>query len=352
MARSTNDEILELRAEYERLADVVEERLSRVLAPADIMMHITHRIKTPESIKGKLAKKSAHYQNVRDLYDILGFRVICYFAEDVDLVAKLVAENFRIDWSRSKDKRELIDAQSFGYLSLHYVCALPESADDGQDLWFELQIRTILQHSWAEIEHDLGYKTEFEVPRSIRRSFSRAASLLETADILFSQIREELEEYKAAVKADVVNNKIDEVYFDRVSIVEFTAHNRVYQTFLHEVAGICGAQIVDGHPEHLLPAIDFLGIRTLKDMVDLIEEEHDLALSYAEQKLRDSGLYLLSSTVGYRYLFNARLVTGGYGKEKLREACLLYTDDEKAIERDIQAVMAERERLGHQGVTP
>jgi hypothetical protein len=63
-------------------------------------------------------------------------------------------------------------------------------------------------------------------------------------------------------------------------------------------------------------------------------------------------LYLLSSTVGYRYLFNARLVTGDFSREKLRKAYLLYTDDMSVIERDIDAVMAERERLGHQGVTP
>ena len=76
------------------------------------------------------------------------------------------------------------------------MCALPDNYGELNNLWFEIQIKTILQHSWAEIEHDLGYKTEFEVPRNIRRSFSKAASLLETVDDIFSDIRTKRIQYR------------------------------------------------------------------------------------------------------------------------------------------------------------
>ena len=148
---------------------MVDDRLHQMLFGDDNpMIMITHRIKTVDSIKGKLERKSDYYKDIHDLRDILGFRVICHFLEDVNLMAKRISEIFRVDWSKSKDKRELIDARSFGYLSLHYICALPEEEGELSNLWFEIQIRTILQHSWAEIEHDLGYKAEIEVPREIR----------------------------------------------------------------------------------------------------------------------------------------------------------------------------------------
>ncbi len=178
---ATDDEIQELLERYKNLESPVNERMSHIFSGKLSLIHITHRVKTAASIKEKLERKL--YSSIYDIHDILGFRVICYISDDVDLAAKLISENFRVDWKRSKDKRKIIDARSFGYVALHYVCALP---DDVSNLWFEIQIKTILQHSWAEIEHDLGCKTEIEVPREIRRSFSKAASLLERLQTIFS----------------------------------------------------------------------------------------------------------------------------------------------------------------------
>lgn len=331
---------------YKRLEDVVVGKLHKILLTNNNpMIYITHRIKTVDSIKGKLTRKADHYTDIHGLRDILGVRVICYFLEDVDLMAKLIADNFRVDWSNSKDKRELIDARSFEYLSLHYICALPEEDGELSDLWFEIQIRTILQHSWAEIEHDLGYKAEIEVPRDIRRSFSRAASLLETTDLLFADIRKKLMEYKANVEENMKRKELDHIYFDAVTLTEFTSHNEIYLNVLNEIAAITNAHITESNPKSLLSSIEFLGLDTLQKMIDLINKRHDLIIKIARDALKDSGLDELSSTVVYYYLFRAELISGDYSRERIREFYMLTAKNEKSADYNTERILKERKAL-------
>ncbi|MBR1478086.1 MAG: hypothetical protein IJ608_09030 [Lachnospiraceae bacterium] len=344
MQRESDREINELIEKYRKLEDIVDEKLHNILsADGNSLLHITHRIKTLYSIKGKLERKPDLYSSIYDMRDILGFRVICYFSSDMDRAAELISKAFRVDFDKSKDKRKLIDARSFGYQALHYICALNEDEGELSNLWFEIQIKTILQHSWAEIEHDLGYKVEVEVPRSIRRSFSRAASLLETTDIIFSEIKEELEAYSAKVRESIRNETLDELYFDRITLTEFTAHNKKYRELLEKIAGITNAHITEGSTENQLPLIEFLNIHTLEDMIHLIDEEGETALRLAEKSLRASELDELSSTVAYYYLFRAKLINGDYSRERIREFFALTSKNEKTIENNTEKILNERE---------
>ena len=336
----TDEEIQELLERYKNLENAVNERMKQIFSGKLSLIHVTHRIKTIDSIKGKLERKPDLYSSIYDIYDILGFRVICYISDDVDLAAKLISENFRVDWKRSNDKRKLIDARSFGYSALHYVCALP---DDDSNLWFEIQIKTILQHSWAEIEHDLGYKTEIEVPREIRRSFSKAASLLETADDIFSEIRAKLTAYTISVKNDIVNQKFDNIFFDKITLEEFTRSNDSYCKLLNEIAAITNAKILEQSPESQLPLILFLNIKTFGDMITLINKQHDLALKLARELLQNSEIDELASTAAYHFLFRAELITGNYSREKIREFFALTTKSGKSIEHNTDKIMKARE---------
>lgn len=331
---------------YRRLETIVNERMHNILeAGGNPRAYITHRIKTLESIQGKIERKRNVYADVSDMRDILGFRVICFFLGDVDKIAGLLAEHFRVDWSRSKDKRELIDARSFGYVSLHYICALPEDAGELSDLWFEVQIKTMLQHSWAEIEHDLGYKAEIEVPRDVRRSFSRAASLLETADFIFADIRNRLVEYEAEVKDNIRKESLADMSFDAVTLAEFTAHNSTYRSLLNEIAAITNAHITEGNPKNQLPLIDFLGINSLEEMTGLISSRRKLALELADNALRDSELDELSSTVAYHYIFWAELISGGYSGERINEFFMLAYRDKKIADHNTERILKARQSL-------
>ncbi len=344
--------ILDRIDKYKKLEGIVEERLKKAISYNErTLIHVSHRIKTTKSIKEKLRDRHDEFPDLASLYDLLGFRVICYFQEDIDEIAELIAGSFRVDWDRSKDRRKLIDPTPFGYTSLHYICALPGDAGYPEalcNLWFEVQIRTILMHSWAEIEHDLGYKTEFGVPRAIRRKFSQVSGLLETADDIFSDIRKEMAEYKAQVRENISNDCADDMELDGVTLSEFTSSSKIYQSLLSDIAAITSANITYANPENQLKLLDFLGVHTLGDLVEMIRKNRDLTLELATIRLSGSELEELTTTAPFYYLYRARLIRSDLSREKIKEFFSLMTEDPITINRTTNWI--ESERFAREGV--
>lgn len=109
---------------------------------------------------------------------------------------------------------------------MHKIVSLSESRTclseyrNYKGLKAEIQIRSILQHAWAEMEHDLGYKGSTSVPPHIERKFTRLAGVLELADQEFTRIHEETEAYRHSLE-DVINNEPRSVGLDEISIASF-----------------------------------------------------------------------------------------------------------------------------------
>jgi len=184
---------------FEALGQAMRARLEAELARGGLEgFHVHYRVKAPESLAQKVARPDKTYERLEDVTDLVGLRVITYFEDTIEQVARRVEASFRVDVDRSVDKRKLQEPSSFGYSSLHYICRPPEELLEGHPEWdwpFEIQIRTILQHAWAEMEHDLGYKSPEAVPRPVRRRFSRLAGLLEIADHEFVELRRTMRTY-------------------------------------------------------------------------------------------------------------------------------------------------------------
>ncbi len=174
---------------------------------------VTGRAKSVASFAAKAARvadgQAVFADPLREITDQIGVRVITYVHSDVQAVADLLADQVVVYDDRDMGQ-ETAGEGRFGYASRHLLVGL-DPVREGQD-GFELlrgrqaqiQIRTVLQHAWAEFEHDIRYKgtiPDEHVPDFDRR-FTLAAGLLELADREFSTIRDRLRDGMAETATD------------------------------------------------------------------------------------------------------------------------------------------------------
>lgn len=193
------------RPTYELLTNTVKNTLESLIKNVKIdYLSITARTKEIDSFVEKIGRKN--YQNPsQEVTDLAGIRVITFIESDALKVNELIKNSFNVDDSKSLDKSDELGIDKFGYRSFHFVCdlgearcALPEFSLF-QDLVFEIQVRTVLQHAWAEIEHDRNYKFAGELPPSIKRRLHLLAGVLELTDREFNNLATELDNYSIEV---------------------------------------------------------------------------------------------------------------------------------------------------------
>lgn len=256
------------------------EKLLLVLARAKgVGVHsVTNRVKSESSVQRKLLDKKSGSNSINSLTDLLGLRVITYFPDEVDQIAELIESEFLVDLDNSIDKRKVLDPDRFGYLSLHYVASIGESRQNlpdwlpYKDVKFEIQIRSILQHAWAEIEHDLGYKSANRVPSEIRRRFSRLAGLLEIADAEFTSIRNQLAEYGEEVELAVREG--EEVEIDQVTLAAFIEQSPTVLRLDRIIAEGTGTSLTPATQEYAgrraeeLQKLHLPGLNVVRDLLE------------------------------------------------------------------------------------
>ncbi len=273
-----------------------------------IVTAIEARIKTEESLRGKLALKGSKYATLSDITDILGARIITFYTDDVDRIAAMAEQLFEIDWDNSVDKRTLHQLDSFGYNSLHYICKLP-----GYDFRFELQLRTTLQHAWAAINHDIGYKTGVEIPREYLRRINRLAGILEMADDEFSRIRSEITDYRRRVRQLVQNGKLDDVQLDGDTFNSYL-QARPFDALNKRIAAINQAEIQEVPLIRYLRVFNAFGCKTLGDVQRLVKQYEKDAYRLARHQLGNTDLDIISSAVGVQNICIVCIIATGGGK--------------------------------------
>lgn len=313
------EEYREKHATYEKLLQVVKDILGKSIKSNNIYINaLEARIKAEDSLAGKLVRKAGKYSGLSDLTDILGVRVITFYSDEVDKIAALVGSLFEIDWENSIDKRKMHDIHSFGYSSLHYICRVPKSLFDDpafpelNDIRFEVQMRTALQHVWSVLDHDTGYKSGFEIPKEYLRNINRLAGMLELADEQFCLIRTGINNYRRQVQALVHSGKFDEVALDGDSYGNYL-ELRPFDTLNNKIAAINQAEIHETSLAVYLKVFLFLGFKTLGDIEKMIKENSEDAYQLAAFQLANTDLDIINSSLAVVTLCAVHILKRGGG---------------------------------------
>lgn len=184
---------------FDRFASKLVDILSDDIERAHLKVHfVGRRTKTVRSYARKVAKDTRRCTSLEQfngmvdgISDRAGIRVITYLPSDIARVGKVIEREFKVD------KRVDVgsdDAQKLGYRSLHYDVRLRNSRTRLPEysmfkgMAAEIQVRTILQHAWAEIEHEVIYKSGGPAPRQSIHRFATLMGLLEVADREFESL--------------------------------------------------------------------------------------------------------------------------------------------------------------------
>ncbi len=178
---------------------LLEERLLGDLEGLDRVDRISVRAKKVKSFIKKAEKRVGselkYHDPLSEIQDQLGARVVVFYKRDVSAVEQRlkkylrpIEENLRVPKNDSE----------FGYFGKHFIMYVPSDIraelknDSRLPQVFEVQIKTLFQHAWAEAEHDLSYKPKRDLTPIERRKFAFAAAQAWGADQIFDELFDEL----------------------------------------------------------------------------------------------------------------------------------------------------------------
>ncbi len=184
------DMLPRLQALEQSLLTIIDQYpIKETLDGVQPILYCKSRIKSPESMMNKLAKKDLPTDAATALeytHDAVGVRIVCSFMDDVYEIAK---------WLDTRTEFEIIERKDYiaypkpnGYRSLHLILQEP------QGLTAEIQIRTIAIDFWAALEHQMKYKRHIEHEKTIQDELKRCADEIASVDVSMQTLRDLLKD--------------------------------------------------------------------------------------------------------------------------------------------------------------
>lgn len=272
--RLTDDEITTWYARkvtvFAPLSRVVRSTLDALLDEHRIdRVAVSARVKEKAALVGKVRKKKYHDLD-RQVTDLCGARIILYRESEVARVCKILEDNFNVSREDSSNKGILLNANQLGYQSTHFVCDLGKErcqlAENRQfaDARFEVQVRTVLQHAWAEIEHDIVYKNGVAIPPELKRRLYLVAGILESADRELEMVSTEVDRYAEAAKTSSELEGAFDVHVAKAMTTEALRHCGVAQRTMPDA--------FDASAEmEAMQELKSFGVKTRRDLRTLLD---------------------------------------------------------------------------------
>lgn len=278
-----SDLIDQLLSRHTRLTETIEPLIKTILVEAKIpFLAVSARTKNRESVTRKCKVKN-YSSPERQLTDLSGIRVIVYVETDVAKAVSLIRSAFRVDEENSVNKDSSLSVKEAGYRSVHLVCDIGPGREGLKEygglaaLKFEVQVRTVLQHAWAELEHDKNYKFQGGLPHGMQRQLYLHAGLLELADRGLDRLSQEIDQYAETLREKAENGDLSSAV-DALSVVQF----------VERWAAEYGVRLNDIRSPELLPdlleELEAFGIETLDDLNKIIPEGYAEKLRGSEQE--------------------------------------------------------------------
>jgi ppGpp synthetase/RelA/SpoT-type nucleotidyltranferase len=184
------------RKKFDKILELMTRKFEGLLQASGCNAQVKGRIKDFDALYRKLLQKSQKDSiefPFDYITDVVGMRIVVPFLEDLNSVEKLIREHFEI--ADTKYKSRELSIREFGYDSIHLLIKLPEEITkkikNTSNMKIEIQLRTILQDAWAEVEHELIYKTSIDkVEDTIRRKMIAVNATLSLGDTIFQEIRD------------------------------------------------------------------------------------------------------------------------------------------------------------------
>ncbi|MCF7936558.1 MAG: RelA/SpoT domain-containing protein [Synergistales bacterium] len=176
-----------------RLCNLVQDLLENLGVE---QFHVESRTKGLDRFSELINDSGVSYDDpFKEITDLSGVRIVLYYAEELERVAQMIEEEFRVYPEQSVPYEAIHDPDVYGYRSIRYAVSLPEQRRElrewsrYRDLLAEIQVRTILQNAWVNITTTLPYEQLKQSKSMLKRKLSRMSALLEEADEGFLTLR-------------------------------------------------------------------------------------------------------------------------------------------------------------------
>ena len=271
-----------MRMLYEEFAEQVLHILKAIITqehPDIKIASYSRRAKEIESLRKKLRKDK--YTENSEITDLAGVRIITYSKKDIPVISQMIEENFDIDTANSVNKTLTLGNDKMGYRANHYVVSfeqdrlrMPENRKFN-NLKCEIQVTSLIAHTWSEITHEKGYKFEGDLPPELDRRKNLLAGMLELADLEMDSYVEAFDGYVSQIEREIEKGCL-KYPINSMSLARFMAWKFPYI-----------APQIFRDIDLILKELKLFGLDTIKGLNEIVNPEFEEEMKKAEWRSLD-----------------------------------------------------------------